>query len=161
MRRLAFRSPLVVALLALALAACDPQNAKAPQPTPATAAAAALATPEGPRLPIDPQTSPVEFQWLASDSVLVAPEVAKRDLAEFGNYLSRAAKSSPEAELSVYTDAEAWQADQAEPQREVPKRAEYEKHAGANAIERFAVLDADGNVVYERDFRNYPLAKED
>ena len=144
--------------LVLGLAACDRQNAKAPQPTPATTTTAAPSTPEGPRLAIDPQTSPLEFQWLANDSVLVAPEAAKRELADFGNYVSRAAKGVADASLSVYTDAEAWQQDQAEPQRDVPKRAEYEKHAG---IERFAVLDADGNVVYERDFRNYPLTKED
>jgi hypothetical protein len=148
----------LVLVTLLSLAACDRQNAKAPQPTPATTTAAAPATPEGPRLAIDPQTSPLEFQWLANDSVLVAPEAAKRELADFGNYVSRAAKGVADAELSIYTDAEAWQQDQAEPQRNVPKRAEYEKHAG---IERFAVLDADGNVVYERDFRNYPLTKED
>src|SRR5688572_22155694 len=91
----------VVLVAVLALAACERQNAKAPQPTPATTAAAAPATPEGPRLPIDPQTSPLEFQWLASDSVLVAPEAAKRELADFGNYVSRAAKSVADAELSV------------------------------------------------------------
>ena len=147
----------VLLVLVLGLAGCERQSAKAPQPTPATTATAP-ATPEGPRLAIDPQTSPLEFQWLANDSVLVAPEAAKRELADFGNYVSRAAKGVADAELSVYTDAEAWQQDQEEPQREVPKRAEFEKHAG---IERFAVLDADGNVVYERDFRNYPLTKED
>lgn len=163
------RSRPLYVLAVLALAACESSTSKSPPPTPSAAAVAPAsasapqepATPEGPRLPIDPQTSPIEFQWLASDAVLVAPELGKRELAEFGNYVARAAKEATDAELSVYTDAEAWQQEESEPQKEVPKRAEYAKRSGADKLERFAIFDADGKVIYERDFRNYPLTAAD
>jgi hypothetical protein len=130
-------------------------------PPPAPSRAATAPTPPSERLPIDPQVSPVSFQWLAADAILVKPETTTRTLAALGNAIARAAESRPSVRLSVYDDAEGWQADEAEPARVVPRRAEYEKRSEGDPIERFVVFDKDGGTLYERDFRDYPLGPTD
>lgn len=154
----------VLSLLAAALSlgsACKSSNeSAAPAPSPSAAAAGAAAAPTG-RLPLEPQTSPVSFQWLAADAILVAPETTTRDLAELGNAIARAAEGRKQARIDVYDDAEGWEADHAEPARVIPRRAEYVKEDGAQAGERFVVFDKEGSAAYERNFRDYPITSTD
>lgn len=147
---------LLAIVLAIPLAACTNPFAAPTPASPSTAPAA----PAG-RLPIDPQVSPVSFQWLAPDAILVAPETSTRKLAALGNVIARAAESRPSVRLAIYDDAEGWQAEEAEPARVVPRRAEYEKRSDADPVERFVVFGKDGNALYERDFRDYPLGPTD
>lgn len=143
--------------LALVLAAGGCSLVSSPSPTPV----ATETTPSPERLAIDSQVSPVSFQWLAPDAILVAPDTTTRDLAALGNAIARAAESRPAFRLAIYDDAEGWQADHAEPARVVPRRAEYEKSSGGDPIERFVVFGKDGGTLYERDFRDYPLGPTD
>jgi hypothetical protein len=117
------------------------------------------------RISLDPELSPVPFRWLADDVVLVNPNVGERKLAVFGNYVERAALPLPRARLSVWDDESAWKLaagrdDGAEALAH--KRAEYVKDPSApEAVERYIVLGRRGELVYQRDFRSYPLNELD
>ncbi|MBI2962475.1 MAG: hypothetical protein HYY35_01865 [Deltaproteobacteria bacterium] len=127
--------------------------------------AGALRRPPAPRLSLDPEISPVPFRWLADDAVLVAPGIGARKLASFGNYVSRAAQKLPHVRLSVWDDEAAWQAAGARAdEEEAPahRRAEYRKEVSAlEPADRYLVFSAKGEVVYQRDFRSWPLSDLD
>lgn len=118
-----------------------------------------------PRISLDPELSPVPFRWLADDAVLVGPEVGERKLALFGNYVERAALELGRARLAVWDDESAWKlaaagGDGAE--AVAHKRAEYLKDpSAAEAVELYVVFGRSGKLVYQRDFRSYPLSELD
>jgi hypothetical protein len=126
---------------------------------------AAPAPPAPPRLTLDPEESPIPFRWLSGEAVLVAGDVGERRLAAFGNYVERAAGKMEHARLGVWDDEAAYQRSatgQAEAEGALAhKRAEYVKDAGAQPVERFLVFDRQGGVVYQRDFRSWPLTELD
>lgn len=150
-------SIIAIAMLAL-LSACSYARRPAPQ-------AAAKAPPQPPRLALDPESSPVAFRWLADDALLVTPEVGPRKLAVFGNYLERAALKVEHARIAVWDDEDAWRASSRNAgagEFIEHKRALYLKSpAPPDAVERFLVFGKSGSVVYERDFREYPLTELD
>jgi hypothetical protein len=151
--------PSIIAVAALAvLSACS--SARRPAPP-----AAAKAPPLPERLALDPEISPVVFRWLADDAVLVTPEVGPRKLAVFGNYLERAGLKVEHARVAVWDDENAWRASARSADAGefiVHKRALYLKSpAPPEAVERFLVFGEGGSVVYERDFREYPLTELD
>jgi hypothetical protein len=118
-----------------------------------------------PRLKLDPELSPVPFSWLSDDAVLVSSDVGQRKLAAFGNYVERAAQKVERGRLSVWDDEGAWKTSSAGQEGDaalVHKRAEYVKDTSPpDAVERFLVFDRTGEVVYQRDFRSYPLTELD
>jgi len=143
-------------LLLAGCAASAPRAANRPPP--------AVSAPA--RLKLDPEASPVAFRWLADDAVLVSADVGPRKLAGFGNYVDRMARQLERTRLSVWDDEGAWKlAASNEPegaQGIAHKRAVYVKDASpADAVEQFLVFDRSGAVVYERDFRSYPLTELD
>ena len=150
---------IAVALLAL-LSACSsarraalPAAAKAPSSVPA------------PRLALDPEIAPIAFRWLADDALLVASDVGPRKLAVFGNYLDRAALKVERTRIAVWDDESAWRANSGQSAPDVfieHKRAIYLKDPSSpDPVERFLVFGKSGAVVYERDFRSYPLTELD
>ena len=146
---------LAVALIVVGCATSRPPSA----PTPPVAAAA-------PRLDLDPSLSPVVFRWLDEDVVLVAPDVGNRKLAAFGNYVERAARKRERARLAVWDDESAWQtAHPGEGDSEgllAHTRALFVKNtAGPSPVDHYTTFGANGEIVYERDFRTYPLTELD
>jgi hypothetical protein len=150
---------LAVTLLAF-LSACPsarraapPATAKAPSPTPAS------------RLALDPEISPIAFRWLADDALLVGADVGQRKLAVFGNYLDRAALKVERTRIAVWDDESAWRANSGNTASDdfiEHKRALYLKDPSSpDPVERFLVFGKGGAVVYERDFRSYPLTELD
>jgi hypothetical protein len=151
--------PSIVAIAVLALlSACSTAR-------PPTSPAAAKAPPQPERLALDPEISPVAFRWLADDALLVTPEVGTRKLAVFGNYLERAALKVEHARVAVWDDEEAWRASTRNPDANefiAHKRALYLKSpTPPEPVEQYMVFDKSGSVVYERDFREYPLTELD
>jgi hypothetical protein len=150
-------STIAVATLAL-LSACS--SARRPAPP-----AAAKALPPPARLALDPEISPVAFRWLADDALLVTPEVGPRKLAAFGNYLERAGLKVDHARIAVWDDEDAWRknSSEAHPGAFVEhKRALYLRNPSPpDPVGRFTVFGKSGSVVYERDFREYPLSELD
>ena len=118
-----------------------------------------------PRLKLDSEASPVPFHWLSDDAVIIGFEVGPRKLAAFGNYVDRAAQKVDRARLSVWDDEAAWKASSSSTEGDselVHKRAEYVKdQSPPDPVERFLVFDRMGEVVYQRDFRSYPLTDLD
>jgi hypothetical protein len=117
------------------------------------------------RLAIDPVASPVPFQWLADDAVLVDPKTPTRKLAGFGNYVSRAAQKVSAGRFSLWDDEAAWKlATEGRDDQEVlsHKRAEYVKDLSPpDPVDRYLVFTQDGMVDYQRDFRSWPLTEMD
>jgi len=106
------------------------------------------------------------FRWLADDAVLVAPTLGERKLAGFGNYVARVAQKQEQAQLSVWDDEQAWKlatsgrgnADEVLMHR----RAEYLKDDSlSEPVDRFVVFNREGEVIYQRDFRSWPLTELD
>jgi hypothetical protein len=122
-------------------------------------------SPPAPRLALDSEIAPVPFRWLADDALLVASDVGPRKLALFGNYLDRSALKVEHARIAVWDDEGAWRAHSADREPEgfiAHKRALYLKDPSpSDPVERFWVFDKSGDVVYERDFRSYPLSELD
>jgi len=147
--------------LALAVVVTVAGCSASARPSPATGAKAAAIA----RLKLDPELSPVAFRWLSDDAVLVSSDVGQRKLAAFGNYVERAARSVDRARLSVWDDESAWKTAGAAHDGDaalVHKRAEYVKDTSPpEPVERFLVFDRTGEVVYQRDFRGYPLTELD
>jgi hypothetical protein len=148
-----------VTLLAL-LSACSSARRAAPP-----AAAQAPSAVPAPRLALNPEIAPVAFRWLADDALLVAADVGPRKLADFGNYLDRAALKVERTRIAVWDDESAWRANSAETASDgfiEHKRAIYLKDPSSPyPVERFWVFGKSGAVVYERDFRSYPLTELD
>jgi hypothetical protein len=126
------------------------------------------APPEAPppeRIPLQTEVSPLSFRWLSDHAVLVAPETGSRELASFGNYVDRSALGVARAHLAVWDDEEAWhlsrEAQGTEPAPLVHKRAQFLKDAEPAPVEEFTVFDSDGSIVYERNFRDWPLTATD
>jgi hypothetical protein len=147
----------LAALCFNALASCSASRRAAPAP-PAPAPFA--------RLSLDAEASPLPFRWLADDAVLVAPTLGERKLAGFGNYVARAALKQEQARLSVWDDEQAWKlassgrgnGDEVLAHR----RAEYLKDGTlSEPVDRFLVFSRDGEVIYQRDFRSWPLTELD
>jgi hypothetical protein len=153
--------PSIFAFAVLAfLSACTSARHAAPN-----AAAKASPPPPPPRLALDPEISPVAFRWLADDALLVAADVGSRKLATFGNYLDRAALKVERTRIAVWDDEGAWRANSADTASDgfiEHKRALYLKDPSSpDPVERFLVFGKGGSVVYERDFRSYPLTELD
>jgi hypothetical protein len=143
---------------ALGLASCSASRRPAPAPTTAPAPTA--------RLSLDPEASPLPFRWLADDAVLVAPTLGERKLAGFGNYVARAARKEKRAGLTVWDDEQAWKlADSARGTSDkvvAHRRAEYLKDDSLpEPVDRFLVFSREGEVIYQRDFRTWPLTELD
>lgn len=153
-RPIRFPAALVAAAL---ICACSSSQRPSPLATPRPQAPA--------RLTLDPELSPVPFRWLADDAVLVAPKVGERKLASFGNYVGRAAQKLGRARLSVWDDEAAWKvaAGHADGDEALAhKRAEYVKEASPpEPVDRYLVFSSKGEVVYQRDFRSWPLTELD
>ncbi|HSD10912.1 MAG TPA: hypothetical protein VLF14_08000 [Candidatus Binatia bacterium] len=118
------------------------------------------------RLELDPEVSPAPFRWLADDAVLVASTLGERKLAAFGNFVARAALKQEHARLSVWDDEQAWKLSSSgrTSGEQVPahRRAEYLKDvAVSEPVDRYLVFNRDGEVVYQRDFRSWPLSELD
>jgi len=150
----------VVPLLGVALvvAACATGRRPAPAPT------VPKETEE--RLALDPSLSPLAFRWLSDDTVLIAPETGKRKLAGFGNYLERSAKKRERVRLAVWDDEGAWKAARegtTESEEMLGhKRALYVKNTGGpSPVDHYATFGRSGEILYERDFRTYPLSETD
>ena len=115
------------------------------------------------RIPLDPEVSPVSFRWLSSEAVLVRAKIGNRVLAGFGNYVCRVAARSSRAHLEIWDNEDAWKraADARDDiEQELPnKRAEYIKES--EVVNRYTVFDRKGAVVYQRDFRAWPLTSLD
>lgn len=160
MTRIARLRPLL--LVAVAAAGCRADRAAAPSVPPSPSAAAAA---PWPRLALDPEASPVDFHWLSDTAVLVNPKKGARGLAALGNYVARAAAAVARARLAVWDDAAAWKryaaGEETDPEVLAHKRAEYVKDGGAEPVDRYLVFDRRGNVVYQRDFRAWPLGDFD
>jgi hypothetical protein len=150
-------------VVAALLAACS-TPARAPAPI-----AAVSSAPESPppveRLDLDPEASPLPFRWLAGDAVLVQPDAGQRLLASFGNYVGRSARRRARARLSVWDDENAYRRSlepDADAERALAhKRAQYLKDSEPVPVEEYQVFDSGGEVVYERDFRDWPLTETD
>jgi hypothetical protein len=143
---------------ACSLARRETAKSVAPPPAPSPAQSA--------RLPLDPELSPVKFRWLSPDAVFVAADIDPRDLAGFGNYIGRAASGRPQVELSVWDDEAAWLRANSAPasseQALTHKRAEFVRDtSGSSPVDRFLVFSPAGEVLYQRDFRAYPLSELD
>lgn len=141
---------------ACSLARRETAKSVAPPPAPAPAQSA--------RPPLDPELSPVKFRWLSPDAVLVAADIDPRDLAGFGNYIGRAASGRPQVQLSVWDDEAAWlRANSASSEQALThKRAELVRDtSGSSPVDRFLVFSPAGEVLYQRDFRAYPLSELD
>ncbi len=141
----------------LAAAGCGLANKKAPPP-PSMAAVTD-------QIPLDLEISPVSFRWLSSEAVLVPTKTGSRALAGFGNYVCRAAGKSPKAHLEIWDDEQAWKRitggnDDIEEEL-AHKRAEYLKEADPEVVNRFMVFDRKGAILYQRDFRAWPLTSLD
>lgn len=144
--------------VALLLAGCTAGRRPSPAP--------ALPRETEARLALDPSLSPVEFRWLSDDTVLVAPSVGKRKLASFGNYLERAARKRERVRLAVWDDEAAWNSSrEASTETEeilAHKRALYVKNMGGPApVDHYRTFGTSGEIVYERDFRTWPLSETD
>ena len=142
---------------ALGLASCTASRRAAP----ARPASAPLV-----RLSLDTEASPLPFRWLADDAVLVSPTAGKRRLAGFGNYVARAAKALDRSRLSIWDDEQAWKlADSGRGDASdviTHRRAEYLKDKSiAEPVDRFLVFNREGEVIYQRDFRSWPLTELD
>lgn len=142
----------------IVLAGCSSRSATGSLPV--------LSRPEPATLTLDAELSPVTFRWLAQDAVLVPAKVGERKLAAFGNYIGRAAGKLERARVSVWDDEAAWKL--ASTKSTAPedalahKRAEFVKEsAGPDPVERYMVFDSSGQIVYQRDFRSYPLTDLD
>jgi hypothetical protein len=147
----------VVAASLLGVCSCSSARSGAPAPLRQRPALA--------RISLDPELSPVPFRWLADDAVLVTPDVGERKLALFGNYVERAALDLPRARLTVWDDESAWKLagdGEGSPEAVAHKRAEYVKDpSAAEAVELYVVFGRSGKLVYQRDFRSYPLSELD
>ena len=146
-------------VLAVALVMVGCATSRPPSPPPPVAAAP-------PRLDLDPSLSPVAFRWLGDDVVLVAPDVGNRKLAAFGNYVERAAKKRERARLAVWDDESAWKTAHQDASDEegvlAHKRALFVKNtAGVSPVDHYTTFGPNGEIVYERDFRTYPLTELD
>lgn len=154
MRELAIAVAVTIGVAAT-LGGCTTRTSPPPAPEPAA--------PE--RVPLEPAASPLPFRWLSDEAVLVEPKTGARELAKFGNFVDRSARPLERARLAVWDDEAAWRRSRAEggtePAALAHKRAEFLKDAGAAPVEEFTVFDADGGVVYERDFRDWPLTATD
>lgn len=151
MRKFGFIS---VMAIAIGLGGCSLLPRKpAPQPSAVTLE----------RLPLDLAVSPVPFRWLSPEAILVSPKTGKRALAGFGNYVCRVADRSPKAHLEVWDDEGAWKrsASGQDDQELSRKRAEYLKEPGNESVNRFAVFNRKGEVIYQRDFQAWPLTSMD
>jgi hypothetical protein len=150
----------VAVTLLVFLSACSSARRAAP-----TAAAKMPPAVPAPRLSLDPDSSPVAFRWLAEDALLVAADVGPRKLAVFGNYLDRAALKVQRTRIAIWDDESAWRANSADSAPDdfiEHKRAIYLKDPSSpDPVERFLVFGKSGSVVYERDFRSYPLTELD
>ena len=98
--------------------------------------------------------------------MLVSADVGQRKLAGFGNYVERAALKVERARLSVWDDEAAWKlaaAGNPEGSQAIAhKRAEFVKDPSQpDPVERFLVFGGQGDTLYERDFRSYPLTELD
>jgi hypothetical protein len=117
------------------------------------------------RVPLDPELAPVPYRWLSDEAVLVPPKVGERKLAAFGNYVERAALPLPRARLAVWDDESAWKlaaAGEGGAEALAHRRAEYVKEpAPPEAVDHYAVFGRSGRLVYQRDFRAYPLSELD
>jgi hypothetical protein len=148
-----------VPALLLLVAGCSSSARRSPTKPPPRVIAA-------PRLKLDPEASPVKFSWLADDAVLVSADVGQRKLAGFGNYVDRAALKVERARLAVWDDEAAWKLAAAGNPEGSPaiahKRAEFVKDPSQpDPVERFLVFGRQGDILYERDFRSYPLTEVD
>jgi hypothetical protein len=119
-----------------------------------------------PRLVLDAELSPIPFRWLADDAVLVDPSIGPRKLAAFGNYVERAARKVERARLAVWDDESAWKADGERPDggADTPthRRADFTKEPSEpEPVDRYVVFGSRGELVYQRDFRSYPLSELD
>ncbi len=127
--------------------------------------AATLQAQPAPRLSLDPELSPVPFRWLAADAVLVEPKVGERKLASFGNYVRRAAQQLEHARLSVWDDEAAWKLAGTQIDGEqalAHRRADYVKESSLpEPADRYLVFRSNGELVYQRDFRSWPLTDLD
>ena len=146
----------IAAFLGIAvISAC---STRAPEPPAAPAAARSP-------IPLDPEGSPLPFRRLSDEAVLVDPAAGQRSLASLGNYIGRSARQLSRARLAVWNDEAAWrrslEADEVAQSVFAHKRAEYLKEAGPTAVEEYQVFDRQGEVVYERDFRDWPLTGTD
>ncbi len=146
------------ALLVVALAGCSAK--------PGTGPLASLATPAPQKLALDREIAPVQFRWLSQDAVLIPPKVGERKLADFGNYVGRAAQKLNKLSLSVWDDESAWRASAKKSDDSDAvlkhKRAEYVKDTGGTErVDRYLVFDEAGDVIYQRDFRSYPISELD
>lgn len=106
------------------------------------------------------------FRWLADDAVLVAPTLGERKLAGFGNFVARAARRKNHMRLSVWDDEKAWKlassGRDSDDEVLAHRRAEYLKDVSpSESADRFLVFNRDGEVVYQRDFRSWPLSELD
>lgn len=117
------------------------------------------------RIPLDQEISPVSFRWLSSEAVLVRAKIGNRVLAGFGNYVCRVAARNSRAHLEIWDDENAWKraADgRDDVEQELPnKRAEYLKESEPEVVNRYTIFDRRGAVVYQRDFRAWPLTSLD
>jgi hypothetical protein len=117
-------------------------------------------------LELDPEISPVPFQWLADDAVLVAPTLGERKLAGFGNFVARAALKQEHVQISVWDDEQAWKRFRSgratDDEVLAHRRAEYLKDGSrSEPTDRFVVFNRNGEVIYQRDFRSWPLSELD
>jgi hypothetical protein len=140
----------------LALAACARPGRAPSSPPPPTAPA--------PRLTLDLDVAPVAFRELADDALLIDASTGPRRLADFGNYLDRMAKAVPSARFDVWDDEEAWRRSRdggGSKTADAHQRALFVKQPAPDPVERYVVFDAAGEVVYQRDFRSWPLGELD
>lgn len=98
--------------------------------------------------------------------MLVPPATGKRKLAAFGNYVARAAKGIARSNLSLWDDEQAWTLATAgkggDDEVLAHRRAEFVKDTGAaEPVEHFLVFSREGEVIYQRDFRSWPLTELD
>jgi hypothetical protein len=154
-RRLGGFASAALCATALGVASCSASRRAAPAPPAPTR-----------RLSLNTEASPLPFRWLADDAVLVAPTLGERKLAGFGNYVARTAQKQERAALSVWDDEQAWKVansgrgngDEALAHR----RAEYLKDDSLpEPVDRFLVFSREGEVIYQRDFRTWPLTDLD
>lgn len=142
----------LIALLPLAACSLMPEALRS---APAVVAAPSTG------LVLDPEASPLAFRRLRADALLVSPNADARELAELGNYIAAAAEPLASAHIVVYSSAEPWKDHEAPEPIERRPAAEYRKTPGQDGIDRFVVFAADGGEEYQRNFRDWPLAKGD
>jgi hypothetical protein len=119
-----------------------------------------------PQLALAADLSPIPFRWIGDDAIAIAPGVGKRKLASFGNFVQRSARKIPRVRLAVWDDEAAWKLDRDgqsdDPEVLSHKRALYVKNtAGPEPVEHYATFGRSGEILYERDFRTYPLTELD